>query len=477
MYKWITFFEYNPNCVVLPSQMLTIMHQNIASALSKMDILELTLADFNVSNDKPDVVCLSETFLKSGHENSFRLSNYELAAFYSRHKKRGGVCILVKTGLSYKKNTIVDRHAVSMLFECCGVDFPDQNLTIICLYRTPTSNVENFLNKFDSLLYDLTRIKNKKVVILGDININTLKIDKISNTFQDISKNYNMKIHIKDPTRRLSCIDHIVSNIENASASVLHLGLSDHETNKKQKPRVHYIFKRDYSIENIMKFKNCMHQLSFNEVLMESNMDKAFEAFHDILLLFYNLCFPKVKMKIYNNVSRKKWLTAGLRKSCKTKRMLRIKYYKFKTSKHKDDYFKYSKLLKKCISRAQKNYNNKFINNSKNKCKASWQVIKDIEQNNTKQDIENITYGNEIFYEPKSIAEAFGKHFIESSNKLTQNIQRSNVKINAHPSGHSMYLRPMTEIEVKTHVLSHTTQVRRVLMKYAHASLKVVLMN
>lgn len=74
-----------------------------------------------------------------------------------------------------------------------------------------------------------------------------------------------MKIHIKEPTRRLSCIDHIVSNIENASASVLHLGLSDHETaqiinfpvvNKKQKPRVHYIFKRDYSIENIMKFKN-----------------------------------------------------------------------------------------------------------------------------------------------------------------------------------------------------------------------------
>lgn len=59
------------------SNSFLIMHQNIAGALSKTDMLELMLADFNNFDDSPDVICLSETFLKSGHENSFKLSNYD----------------------------------------------------------------------------------------------------------------------------------------------------------------------------------------------------------------------------------------------------------------------------------------------------------------------------------------------------------------------------------------------------------------
>lgn len=444
---------YNPT--------ITIMHQNIAGALSKTDMLELTLVDLRKTTT-PDIICLSETFFKSGHETNFKLSNYELVSFFSRTKKRGGVCILVRKGLEYKNKTNLLKHAVVSVFECCAIEIPNNNITIICLYRTPTSDVKDFLHKLDVLLHELTKNTKKRTVILGDININTLKKEsKTSNHLQDICKRYNMTIHINEPTRGSSCLDHILSNIDNASALVLQLGLSDHETaqiitfpidNKKEIPKVTYRYKRDYSMENIIKFKSCLNKLSFNEVFMESRLNEAFDIFHSTLLLFYNLCFPKIKVKTLNNQNKKKWVTTGLKNSCKTKRKLRIGYYKTKSSKHKYNYLQYSKILKKCISQSQKNTNNKFINNSKNKSKAAWQIIKNID-NSYVDDIDHIIYNNEKIYDPVRIAEIFNNYFTDLSQKSTQNIDANN-RPNISTLGHSMFLLPMTENEVRTQVIS-----------------------
>lgn len=442
------------------------MHQNIASALSKMDIMELTLADLKQSKNTPDVICLSETFLKSGHEHCFSLTNYELASFYSRPNKRGGVCILVLKGLNYKKNISIARHAKSNVFECCAVEFPHNNLIIICLYRTPTSDVNIFLNNLDSLLHELNSNRKKKIVVLGDLNINTLKADKVTKDLQDLTKNYNMTIHINEPTRRSSCIDHILSNIDNTSSSVVHLGLSDHETaqmlnfsveNKKQNQKAIYISKRDYSPDNIKIFKTCLKGLSFSEVLLEKDLNKAFDIFHEMIQLFYKLCFPKVKVKIQNNTNRNNWITSGLRLSCRTKRTLRIRYYKSKNNKHKHDYMKYSKLLKKCISQAQKNKNGNFINNSKNKTKAAWQIIKDKDNHDSNKDIDCITINNQKIYDPMLIAEAFNTHFIETSNEpsiLSANQSNFKPEMSVNALGCSLYLKPVTNDELRKHILS-----------------------
>lgn len=55
------------------------------------------------------------------------------------------------------------------------------------------------------------------------------------------------------------------------------------------------------------------------------------------------------------------WLTKSLRTSCVTKRKLRISYYKIKSEKVKKHYRNYTKLLKKCITLAQKSKNNEYI--------------------------------------------------------------------------------------------------------------------
>lgn len=208
------------------------MHQNIASILAKQEVLEITLQELYKTNNEPDLICLSETFLRSGSEKYLNIYNYELATAFSRDKLRGGTCILAKRNSIYKEMAKLKTYAAQKTFEVCGIEMPLHKLVVVCVYRTPTSDPNVFLNKLDLLLHDLSKNckPDTKIVLTGDININTLKQGKVTKYLQDICLNHNLKIHINVPTRKKSCIDHMLSNILDAKAAVLPLYLSDHDT-------------------------------------------------------------------------------------------------------------------------------------------------------------------------------------------------------------------------------------------------------
>lgn len=119
---------------------------------------------------------------------------------------------------------------------------------------------------------------------------------------------FNIILHITQPTRQKSCTDHLISNIRTAKGEILHLGISDHETaqlltipatNKKTMLTNYIIYKRYFSNENILKFRECMRGLSFNDVYNESNLELAYSNFHELLTLFFNLCFPILKREYF----------------------------------------------------------------------------------------------------------------------------------------------------------------------------------
>lgn len=260
-----------------------------------------------------------------------------------------------------------------------------------------------------------------RIVLTGDFNINTLKKGKITQEFQDLAHTHNLKIHINVATRKYSCIDHILSNIHQASANVLPLHLSDHETAQmlsfplqiQSRETIYYIYKRDYSINNTLKFKECLQNLFWTDVYMDNDANTAFNSFHDLICLFYNLCFPKVRVKINtNNKIKQTWITKGLKLSSKTKRSLRYQYYKNKNRTNKKKYITYSKIFQNCIYNAKRNANIKFMNNNKNKCKATWSVIKNEIQNMHIQDIECLQVDNTVLTKPAEITSAFNNHFI-----------------------------------------------------------------
>ena len=96
---------------------LTLIHQNIAGALTKRDEISFAILDLVNSNIRVDVLCLTETFLLEGTEKNFRLKGFTTAAYYSRKtSKRGGVTILVKMTLNlklYRKHKKYVKHVYS----------------------------------------------------------------------------------------------------------------------------------------------------------------------------------------------------------------------------------------------------------------------------------------------------------------------------------------------------------------------------
>lgn len=321
------FFETKTKATSLTN--FKILHQNIASVLSKQEILEVTLQELQKAHNGPDVLCLTETFLIKDHKKHLNINAYEIAASFCRDKQRGGTCILVRKGYPINELTYLKTYANEKIFEVCGIELMSHKLIIICLYRTPSSDPSVFLNKLDNLLHNLHKIYKYKIniVIAGDFNINTLIKGKITNELQDLSKTYNLKIHIDVPTRKSSCIDHILSNISDATATVLPLHLSDHDTAqllsfpvgyKTLQSATYFIYKRDYSLDNIRKFRECLQNLSWSEVYGKKDLNIAFSTFHELLCLFYNLCFPKIRIKVHNhNKKKQNWISQGIIRSCK----------------------------------------------------------------------------------------------------------------------------------------------------------------
>lgn len=153
--------------------------------------------------------------------------------------------------------------------------------------------------------------------------------------------NYNLNLHITDPTRKNTCIDHIISNMTDAQGRTHQLYLSDHNTgqtlsfetnNTKINIRnFYYMYRRDFNKDNLSKFQNLLSSLTWSDVLMETNLNRAFDQFHETFILYYNLCFPVNKLKISLNCSGPRWLTKGIKKSSQTKRKLR---HILKTKQH-----------------------------------------------------------------------------------------------------------------------------------------------
>lgn len=117
-----------------------------------------------------------------------------------------------------------------------------------------------------------------------------LKKSNYSTQLFNICRSFNMHIHITEPTRKLSCIDLIISNIKSGVGSCYKLGLSDHDMGQllrfrmtlKRRPKFWFEQKRDYSADNLRKFLDCMNSHSFDEIYSEHDTDKAFELFQYI---------------------------------------------------------------------------------------------------------------------------------------------------------------------------------------------------
>ena len=85
---------------------LRVVQINTCGIKSKLDELDTLISNLK----EPDIIIISETWLKKGEENFIKIKGYKFEGIPREHKKGGGVGFLIKKGLIYREMTSLNKN-------------------------------------------------------------------------------------------------------------------------------------------------------------------------------------------------------------------------------------------------------------------------------------------------------------------------------------------------------------------------------
>lgn len=434
------------------------MHQNVQCISNKILQIEVILVEYNV-----DVFLATEHWQSKEQISTLTVSNYTLQSFYSREvTSHGGTAIYLRKDLTNVKKRNVKDYCREGILECSSIELINCGIIIIVIYRPPTGNFNLFLKLFYELLNVTCKLK-KRVVIGGDFNINFNVSNSNTSLLSDVLNSYGLKITITTPTRVTSttstCLDNffIGQNVEKYTVNNINLHVSDHFTqilsiqlinyNETNGTTKSYSYGRKFNLENVLKFRNYLERENWNDVYQENNANLAFENFSNVVTYYFELSFPLMHFVNGKKKSNQEWITediTNLRKDVCLFSDLAQKYVELKN---------YSKTLnsqyKHKLSLAKQRYFDQKVNESNNKTRTMWNIVKEIQgKSSTKKDIKVVE--NSIELDNMEMANNFNNHFTTS---LTNNIKEKDSNfLNANvPLGNiSFFLSPICEQDVLT---------------------------
>ena len=185
--------------------------------------------DHILSDHRPDLVALTETWLSSSHTpselRSLTPSQYELLSSPRSSGKGGGVAFLVRTGTSYSFDTYsyTSFEALSVT-----IKLPKGKLSVLNLYHPPDSTSHSkpfstFLTEFQSISASFATLPHP-FVITGDFNIHVDNLlDSHAKQFLSLLESLNLTQHVSFFTHNQN---HILDLVITAADSWLNPSLS-----------------------------------------------------------------------------------------------------------------------------------------------------------------------------------------------------------------------------------------------------------
>ena len=244
-------------------------------------------------NYKFDIIGISEHKIIKDTlpSNNIPIPGYEEFIFEPTDTTHGGTCFYIKDNIDYiiRKDLQIKSPGdfESMFIE---TQFPKKkNLIVGCVYRHPNSDIsiQEFTNFHLQPILQKISTENKQCVLMGDFNIDLLKIDTHddSNEFYNNLSSHFFTPYILQPTRLHSktLIDNIFFNsleYQSHSGNLL-IEISDHLIQflilegfiKEQHLPEHNLFKRDFSHFNEREFEEIVLNMNWENICNLSKND------------------------------------------------------------------------------------------------------------------------------------------------------------------------------------------------------------
>ena len=405
-----------------------------------------------------DFICLCEHWLTDPAIVNYVLPNYNLANFFCRSQSvGGGVLIYVKNQFSSRKLPDIDQLSMEKICEVTAIEVENINIVLLCIYRSPSSQVDLFLCQFTKVLNILHKY-NKPVFIYGDFNIDILTKDQDSFKFDSLIKSFGLKILVDRPTRiskihKNSCLDNCITNdATDCSFSLWDTYMSDHmalvnefccKINKLNDKKTTIIKYRPFNELNISNCNEALKDIDWDLLLDHRDLDTVFDVFLEQFFSVFNFFLPKKTKTTLITNRDKKWFNSDLKKQRDT-----LNFFSSFNKQNKD--INMTPLVNKLkndykfkIAEAKKRYYSTKVTNSLNKPKEIWNIVK----NTTKT---NIKTSSQL---PVS-SEQFNNFFLNIANNITINLPKSgidpsNVTSKLAHNCVTLFLGPVDTVEVR----------------------------
>lgn len=226
---------------------------------------------------------------------------------------------------------------------------------------------------------------------------------------------------------------------ENFISEVLNSCISDHEgqsiqiKDNYQKERFSCV-KINYRImteENICNLKLLLKNEKWDLLLKSNNVNDLYRTFINKFQTHLNNTCPIVSKTIHRNKQHqnycKNWITSGIIQSRKTLKLLHDQYLVYKSKDYEISYKIYKKIYDKVVVEAKRMAVDNYITNSKDKSKASWNIVNNYTgRNKTTNFINKIIENGKEIINPIEISSSINLFFSKMAQMYQPNTETKN---------------------------------------------------
>lgn len=421
--------DQQPKKPSLQNSHTSFLFLNIQGLKNKILTLQSFLLNHNIS-----AIGLTEHWLKADETSLASPDGFFCSSSFCRTDHiRGGSLVFTQNSLNVKICD-VGQFCSEISLEAAAVFIDDLKVIFVSVYHSPSGNPSVFLENFDKLLSFISGYSNFTAIIGGDFNKNfdlTVNNNNLSKQFHNILRQYNFYFLNHAPTRGSNCLDNVLINCsKNAdiACKVFDFPFSDHNGLLISLPLIRDRVNINQSVaqylpaSNIVLPKDSVRPLLDNigtydwACMFSTNLRAvdAFSVFFQVLKdnIFYFSKVINIKTKKLKSNANNRWYDSKLR-DMKDRLIFLDKIIKNSPRVSQETKQAYNMLkaqYMQSIVIAKKEYNTSLIENSINKCKTAWQVIKTSSNCSTYSNISQIS------------PDTFNKFFINSVDLIKNNV-------------------------------------------------------
>uniref|UniRef100_A0A8K9X1H2 Reverse transcriptase domain-containing protein n=1 Tax=Oncorhynchus mykiss TaxID=8022 RepID=A0A8K9X1H2_ONCMY len=391
---------------------LGFMHVNIRSLLPKF-VLFTALAH----SANPDVLAVSESWLRKTTKNSdILIPNYNIFR-QDRTAKGGGVAIYCKDSL---QSSVLLSRSVPKQFELLLLKIhlsKNKSLTIAACYRPPSAPS----CALDTICELIAPHLSSELVLLGDLNWNMLNTPAILQSKLDA---LNLTQIINEPTRYLpkalntgTLIDIILTNFPSKyTSAVFNQDLSDHcliacirnGSAVKRPPLI--TVKRSLKHFSEQAFLIDLAGVSWKDIDLIPSVEDAWIFFLNAFLTILNKHAPFKKFRTRNRYSP--WFSPDLTALNQHKNILWRSALASNSPRDMQLFREARNHYTQAVRKAKASFFKQKFASCNTNSKKFWDTVKSMENKNTSSQLPTaLKIGNTVTTDKSTIIEHFNKHF------------------------------------------------------------------